>query len=193
MVPVVLTALSCPFQSQNCNEIQALDAQTSCGFWNNRWGRAVGGGANGMLSARDDFASPTHLRWQAERAALADDRALSEAQAELAALHTEHLQVAAGQAAAAVNTVTEAVASDAAHAISWASRRWSAGALTAGAAAESVAVATLLVELGLVERDAAQAAGAVVRAASFVAELVAREEEPATPSAASVSQQASSQ
>ena len=153
----------------------------------------MGAGANGMLSARDDFASPTHLRWQAERAALADDRALSEAQAELAALHTEHLQVAAGQAAAAVNTVTEAVASDAAHAISWASRRWSAGALTAGAAAESVAVATLLVELGLVERDAAQAAGAVVRAASFVAELVAREEEPATPSAASVSQQASSQ
>ena len=105
----------------------------------------------------------------------------------------EVLNCAAGQAAAAVNTVTEAVASDAAHAISWASRRWSAGALTAGAAAESVAVATLLVELGLVERDAAQAAGAVVRAASFVAELVAREEEPATPSAASVSQQASSQ
>ena len=140
-----------------------------------------------MLSARDDVASPTHLRWQAERVALT-----AEAQAELAALHTERLQVAAGHvAAAAVDTVTEAVASDAAHAISWAGRRWSAGALTAGAAAESVAVATLQVELRLVERDASQAAGAVVRAASFVAELVAREDEPATLLAAAVCQQVS--
>ena len=144
-----------------------------------------------MLSTRDDVASPTHLRWQAERVALADgraladDRALSEAQAELAALHTERLQVAAGHvAAAAVDTVTQAVASDAAHAISWAGRRWSAGALSA----DSVAVATLQVELSLVERDASQAAGAVVRAASFVAELVAREDEPATLLAAAVCQ-----
>ena len=149
-----------------------------------------------MLSARDDVASPTHLRWQAERVALADgraladDRALSEAQAELAALHTERLQVAAGHmAAAAVDTVTEAVASDAAHAISWTGgRRSGGGASTAGASADSVAVATLQVELGLVERDAAQAAGAVVRAASFVAELVAREDEPATLLAAAVCQ-----
>ena len=130
-----------------------------------------------MLSTRDDVASPTHLRWQAERVALT-----AEAQAELAAVHTERLQVAA------VDTVMESVTSDAALAISWAGRRWSAGALTAGAAADSVAVATLQVELELVEQDAAQAAGAVVRAASFVAELVAREDEPATLLAAAVCQ-----
>ena len=141
------------------------------------WG---GESAGAMLSTRDDVASPTHLRWQAERVALT-----AEAQAELAALHTERLQVAAGHvAAAAVDTVTQAVASDAAHAISWAGRRWSAGALSA----DSVAVATLQVELSLVERDASQAAGAVVRAASFVAELVAREDEPATLLAAAVCQ-----
>jgi hypothetical protein len=115
-----------------------------------------------MLAARDGVASPTHLHWHAETAA----------QAELAALQTKRLQVAAGHmAAAAVDT--EAVASDAAYAISW-----SAGA--ASGAVADVAVATLQVELRLVERDAARAAGAVERAASIVAELVAHEEEPAT-------------
>jgi hypothetical protein len=112
-----------------------------------------------MLAARDGVASPTHLHWHADSAA----------QAELAALQTKRLQVA--MAAAAVDT--EAVASDAAYAISW-----SAGA--ASGAVADVAVATLQVELRLVERDAARAAGAVERAASIVAELVAHEEEPAT-------------
>ena len=108
-----------------------------------------------MLAARDDAASPTHLHWQAERAALT-----AEAQAELAALQTERLQVAAGPvAAAAVDTATEAVASDAAHAISWAGRRRSAGTVHSGeaaatptdvavASAADVAVATLQVSYG---------------------------------------------
>ena len=97
-----------------------------------------------MLAARDDVASPTHLHWQAERAALT-----AEAQAELATLQTERLQVAAGHvAAAAVDTVTEAVASDAAHAISWVGRRRSAHAGAAAATPADVAVATLQVSYG---------------------------------------------
>ena len=98
-----------------------------------------------MLAARDDVASPTHLHWQAERAALT-----AEAQAELAALQTERLQVGP-VAAAAVDTATEAVASDVAHAISWAGRGRSAGTVHSGVAAATpadVAVATLQVSYG---------------------------------------------
>ena len=97
-----------------------------------------------MLAARDDVASPSHLHWQAETVALT-----AEAQAELAALQTERLQVAAGPvAAAAVDTATEAVASDAAHAISWAGRRRSAHTGAAAATPADVAVATLQVSYG---------------------------------------------